>query len=345
MGQITSLFVHKCVDAAMVDTPDDPARRRSLFESVGVDPDAPVDPKLMVDDTAYYALCERVVREAEHGAAIPVRVGASMRCDDYGAFGLAWKTAPTLGGSYARAERYGKVLTSVSRHEVVEEGGALYMRLHRDGARDLGLRLSNEQTVVAVTQISREVSSRPFNPEAVFFTHAAPDDISAHEAYFGCPVYFSSDRDGLQVSAAALDVPNRLGDAGVSDFFDTHLERELAALADDGALARRVRIQISHALSQGVPNVTDVAGRLGMSARTLQRRLADTGYAYQQLVDAARRELAERLLQGTDYSLAEVAFMTGFSDQSAFTRAFKRWAGETPRSFRLSAARHASSPD
>ena len=344
MGRITSLFVHKVVNAAMAEAPDDHARRRTLFESVGVDPDAPVDPKLMVDDAEYYALCERVVREAEHGASIPVRVGASMRCDDYGAFGLAWKTALTLGGSYARAERYGKVLTSVSRHTLIEEGGRLYMRLHRDGARDLGLRLSNEQTVVAVTQISREVSLRPFNPDAVFFSHPAPDDISAHEAYFGCPVHFASDRDGLLVSPAALEVPNRLGDAGVSRFFDTHLERELAALADDSALARRVRIQISHALSQGVPNVTDVARRLGMSARTLQRRLADTGHAYQQLVDTARRELAERLLRGTDYSLAEVAFMTGFSDQSAFTRAFRRWAGETPRSFRLNAERDASNP-
>ncbi|MCB1718365.1 MAG: helix-turn-helix transcriptional regulator, partial [Candidatus Competibacteraceae bacterium] len=69
--------------------------------------------------------------------------------------------------------------------------------------------------------------------------------------------------------------------------------------------------------------------------RTLQRRLANRGYSYQTLVDESRRQLAERLLQKTDYSLAEVAFMTGFSEQSAFTRAFKRWAGQTPRSFRI----------
>jgi AraC-like DNA-binding protein len=59
------------------------------------------------------------------------------------------------------------------------------------------------------------------------------------------------------------------------------------------------------------------------------------GYSYQTLVDESRRQLAERLLRKTDFSLAEVAFMTGFSEQSAFTRAFRRWAGQTPRSFRL----------
>ena len=72
-----------------------------------------------------------------------------------------------------------------------------------------------------------------------------------------------------------------------------------------------------------------------MSGRTLQRRLADQGYSYQTLVDESRRQLAKRLLQQTDFSLVEVAFMTGFSEQSAFARAFKRWAGQTPRSYRI----------
>lgn len=74
-----------------------------------------------------------------------------------------------------------------------------------------------------------------------------------------------------------------------------------------------------------------------MSARTLQRRLADEGAVYQELVDEARRELSERLLRTTQYPLVEIAFLTGFAEQSGFTRAFKRWAGETPRSYRLGA--------
>ena len=78
---------------------------------------------------------------------------------------------------------------------------------------------------------------------------------------------------------------------------------------------------------------------VGRSGRTLQRKLSADGFSYQQLIDDARRTLAERLLQKTEYSLQEIAFLTGFSEQSAFTRAFKRWAGQTPRSFRLSASR------
>jgi len=74
-----------------------------------------------------------------------------------------------------------------------------------------------------------------------------------------------------------------------------------------------------------------------MSARTQQRRLSEQGHSFQSLVDRARQDLAQRLLVETDYSLAEVAFLTGFAEQSGFTRAFKRWAGQTPRSYRLGA--------
>jgi len=132
-----------------------------------------------------------------------------------------------------------------------------------------------------------------------------------------------------------LQTPNKLGDASISKFFDTHLEAELSDLEDEYSLDRQVRLQVSQALSEGVPMLSDVARRLGMSGRTLQRRLSDEGYSYQTLVDESRRQLAKHLLQQTDFSLVDVAFMTGFSEQSAFTRAFKRWAGQTPRSFRI----------
>ena len=335
MNQISTLFVHKVVGAATAGDPQDVARRSALLKFVGVDPDAPIDPKLMISDADYYKLCERVAREDDHGPSITIRVGSTMRCDDYGAFGLAWKSAINLRGSYARAERFARVLTSVSLYELRSEGGNNYMMLHRDGERSLGLRLSNEQTITAVTQISREVCQVAFSPDAVHFKHKAPKDISRHEEYFGCPVVFESDRDALQVSDEMLQTPNRLGDPRISEFFDTHLEKEVSELDDNTGLGQQVRIQISQTLSEGVPTISEIATRLGLSARTLQRRLAERGFSYQDLVDAARRELSERLLLGTEYSLAEIAFLTGFSEQSAFTRAFKRWSGQTPRSYRL----------
>jgi len=330
MGKVSSLFARKVVEEVT-----DGVDKHALLRSVGLERSRPVDPSLMIEDADYYAFLERAATADPDGTTLPLRAGAAMRCDDYGAFGLAWKSATTLRGSYDRAERYALVLTSVSTYEVEPTDAGAFMHLHRAGERHLGLRLSNEATIASIAAISREVSSAPFQPTAVHFKHGAPTSTADHEAYFGCPVHFGSDRDALLVSAETLRTPNKLGDPSISQFFETHLEAEVAKFGTKASLDRRVRDRISTTLSEGVPVLSDVARHLGMSGRTLQRRLADQGVSYQTLVDETRRQLATRLLRQTDFSLIEVAFMTGFSGQSAFTRAFKRWAGQTPRSFRL----------
>ncbi|NVJ69577.1 MAG: AraC family transcriptional regulator [Alphaproteobacteria bacterium] len=330
MGKVTSVFVRKVIQQV-----DNTVGRNELLLSVGLDPDAEPDPAVMISDEDHYAILERIVRAEPNGSSLPLRVGQSMECDDYGAFGLAWKSAPTLRGSYERAVRYALVLTSVSHYEIEDACNDTYMHLRRDGVRRLGLRLSNEITLASIVSISRQVSSEPFSPKAVFIKHAAPADISDHEQYFGCPVHFNADRDALLVSKLSLDVPNILGDEMMSRFFQTHLDADLARLEDNEALDGRVRLEVTKRLSEGLPELTTIAGELGMSARTLQRRLAEMGYSFQELVDDARRELSQTLLQETDYSLVDIAFLTGFSGQSGFNRAFKRWSGQTPRSYRL----------
>jgi len=187
--------------------------------------------------------------------------------------------------------------------------------------------------------LSREVCTQRVVPLAVHLSLPAPDDPSAFDAHFACPIHFGAPRDAFEVSDAQLALPNRLGDASISHFFDTHLDHALTELPEDDGLTRRVRSEISHALSEGVPTLTQMAKLLGMSRRTLQRRLAEVGVAYQALVSEVRRTLAEQLLRSSDYALAEVAFLTGFSDQSTFSRAFKRWSGQTPRAYRLSTPR------
>ncbi len=330
MRRITSLFVWKVLAQA-----DESLDKSSALRSLGINPDAPVDPSVMVSDDDYYSFFAAVANAGKDGASLPLRVGNSMRCDDYGSFGLAWKSAPDLRGSYERLARYAKVLTNVAEYEVrdIEEG--VLMILHREGIRTLGLRMSNEATIASIVSVSQQASSKPFHPLKVFFKHAGPGFSDIHEDHFGCPVEFNSELDALLVSKEAMSTPNHLGDPTIAKFFDDHLDQVLEKMDDDFDLARQVRICVSHQLSEGIPTISKIATNLGMSGRTLQRRLGENGYSFQNLVDEARRQLAEKLLRETDYPLIEIAFLTGFSEQSAFTRAFKRWAGQTPRSFRL----------
>lgn len=330
MGEITSLYVYKVIAQAR-----DGVITRDLVEGLGLAPDGAVDAALMVSSDAYYQFFADLEARDPDGLRLPLKIGAAMKSDEYGAFGLAWKSAPDLRGSYTRSQRYGRVLGSAEVYAMEATGDGVFYTLEKNGDGSRGMLLSNEASLSAVRQISAEVSSQPFTPEAVFFKHAARGDAAVYAEHFGCPVYFETGRDALLVPETALDVPNKLGDETIASFFDRHLEQELAALPEHNGLEQRVRKAVAKLLSEGVPALSAIATELGMSARTLQRRLSETGQSFQSLVDLARQELAQQLLRETDYSLAEVAFLTGFSEQSGFTRAFKRWSGKTPRSYRL----------
>lgn len=332
MSQITSLYVYKVISQASpgVET-------RDLVAALGLAPDGPVDYAQMVSAAAYYDFFAALADRDPEGLRLPLRIGAAMRSDEYGAFGLAWKSAPNLRGSYVRSERYGHVLGSAESYSLEPSGKGVFFNLEKAGDGRPGMLLSNEASMAAVNTISREVSTLSFMPLAVYFKHAPRGDTAVYEAHFGCPVHFESGRDALLVSEDSIDAPNKVGDASIARFFDRHLEQALTARTNDADLERQVRAAVANVLSEGVPTLSLIAAKLNMGSRTLQRRLAEQGHSFQSVVDKARKDLAQRLLRETDYSLAEVSFLTGFAEQSGFTRAFKRWAGQTPRSYRLGA--------
>ena len=328
MAYVTSLFVRKLVAAAGTGID-----QRAMLEGAGLDPDAPWDPKIMVSAVTYYELLESMAKQIDV-TELPVHVGASMRCDEYGALGLAWKAAPTLMASCSRIERYARIWTDVVSYELrAHPQGTLFM-LHREGDRRLGLRLSNEATLASAVSLSRQVCPVPFSPVEGFVQHKQPKSLAFHEAWFGCPVTFEADLDAVLISDAAMNRPNILGDEGISKYLMSDLDRELAKVKTPPPLIGKAKDAIAQALNEGTPRMADIAKGLGLSGRSFHRRLSDHGMSFQTLTDDTRRELAEGLLRDEQYSLAEVAFLTGFSEQSSLTRAFKRWLGTTPASYR-----------
>ncbi len=328
MGYVTSLFARKMVAAAGsgVDA-------STLLAEAGIDPEGPWDPKAMIPAATYYDMLERVAGRMDV-TDLPVRVGASMRLDEYGALGLAFKAATTLGASYARVERYARLWTSVVDYELRPDPRGTLFILHRPGERRLGMRLSNEATLASAVSIARQVCPVSVAPLEVRVRHPAPKRIDAHEDWFGCPVRFGADLDAILFSQEALARPNILGDEGISRYLISHLDAELSKIADDAPLVSQTKDAIAQALSEGAPKMADIARGLGLSARSFHRRLSEHGMSFQTLTEDTRRDLAEGLLRDERHSLAEIAFLTGFSEQSAFTRAFKRWVGMTPASYR-----------
>lgn len=330
MAYVTSLFARKMVAAA--GSGIDP---KATLASAGIDHEEPWDPKVMIPAVAYYDMLEAMAKKVDV-TELPVHVGASMRCDDYGALGLAWKAAPTLNGSCARVERYARLWTGVVSYELRPDPRGTLFILHRAGERRLGLRLSNEATLASAVSLSRQVCPVPFAPIEVFAQHTAPKSKAFHEEWFGCPFTFGADLDAVLISKEAMERSNILGDEGISRYLMSGLDAELAEFKNVPPLVSEAKDAIAQALNEGGPRMSDIAKGLGLSARSFHRRLSEHGLSFQTLTEETRRELAEGLLRDAQYSLADVAFLTGFSEQSSFTRAFKRWLGKTPANYRKS---------
>lgn len=306
-----------------------------LLSSVGLAPGAAADgTSQFVEAEAYYGMLERAAGDDDHG--LPFRYGAAFVPEDVGALGLAIKTAPTVGDALHRLARYIHVVSDTLEYELVDEGAGRAIALRGRPFHRRGAQLANECALAAVTSAVRQVAAGPLAIEAVSFRHAAPADTAPHGAYFGCPVRFGRPVDAVHLPHASLGVATRLGDEGLSAYLLGQLD-ELLAARDDSLVGHVLRA-VTDALPDGGAPRSQVARRLGMSERTLARRLSDEGWSFQQLVDRARRDAAEALLGDGDHTLTEVAFLTGFSDQSAFQRAFKRWTGRTPTAFRAEAS-------
>ena len=176
----------------------------------------------------------------------------------------------------------------------------------------------------------------PQPPELeVWFTHAEPGDLGEYRKTFGgAKLRFSAPWNGFVYDASRLDTKLASGDPSLHRVLRDHAERLLAELAPGDGLVEQVRGQVLSSLKDGPVAAVDVAAKLGVSRRTLTRRLRQQGTSFSELFDEVRQKAAIHYLQSSDHTVEDIAFLLGFSESSAFVRAFKRWQGVAPMGYR-----------
>jgi AraC-like DNA-binding protein len=176
----------------------------------------------------------------------------------------------------------------------------------------------------------RVATGEDWAPLEIRFAHRRPDEVGEHARFFRAPVHFSAGENAMVLAAELLDRPCVRADPALLAVLDRYAADLLARVPATGRLADRARTALVEMLRDGEPGAGRLASRLKMSARSLSRTLAAEGTSYRALLDQIRRETAARHLADDRIAIAEVAFLLGFSDLSAFYRAFKRWTGQTP---------------
>lgn len=282
------------------------------------------DARVPIDATyRCFAHCLEKTRDG----AFPIHVARSVSLEDYSVLGFASMTSPNAEIVFERMARYGHLISDSGVWHMKQTSTKLELSWVRAGKRTLGHRAANECAVAEIVGGLRAGFGAQVAPTRIHFRHSAPRDTKAHEKHFGTKVHWESARDGVDLPVAFLAARPTGENPALSRYFDDVLERRAKARA---TCADRVRAALVESLSSGPPQAAKLAKDLGMSERSLRRALADEGTTYRALLDDLRREAALELLEGKR-TVTETAFLLGFSETSALSRAFRRWYGTSTR--------------
>lgn len=259
--------------------------------------------------------------------------GRRHRVPMLGFWGLALACSPTLGSAARVGIEYAD-LTHTFLHWSMRRGGrmaSLVMRPARPMG-DLEVFLVERDAAAVATLLEELVGRRGVLREARF-AYPAPEWRAAYGEAFSCPVAFDADRHEFRIESAMLELPLPGGDPATAAAAEAQCRRLLERLGPGGGLTTLLRRLLL--ASRGVlPGQADAAAQLGLSERTLRRRLAEEGVSFRQLADGVRFELVSGYLEDTSLPLDEIAARTGFSDAANLSHAFRRWTGQTPGRWR-----------
>jgi AraC-like DNA-binding protein len=265
-----------------------------------------------------------------------LHLAASAPRGSYGVLEFCCRTAPTVREAVRRLTRYTALVSRLETFTWRTRGRRELVERTVPGGCRREARHDNEFSLAYLVRVARELIGEPaWTPRRVWFGHPAPANRRAFATSFGAAkLEFGADTSGVEVDRGDLDRANASADPALFEVLEEQIER--LALPPVRDLRAQLREAICLALRDGHPTLIRVARHLATSPRTLQRRIASQGTSFQALVDDTRAELATEYLRDPSRSLGEVAFLLGYSEPSAFVRAFRRWTGQTITTYRQS---------
>ena len=282
--------------------------------------------------TAQYFDLWRAVEDLSQDPAIGLRM--TVETD------TAMHPPATMSAFFARDYRDGlarlarfKRLCTPEQLQIAEADGDCSVTMDWPFATGPEPALSVDITFATLVELGRRATGRAVVPRRVEFARPGPVS-AAHAEYFGCPIRAEAPRNLLILDASDLDRPFPGHNPEMLEMLTPALGAALSEIEAQSSVAEQVKVVLKRSLASGQPSLTDVAKQLGMSERTLQRRITEDGSTFREILSDARREMGRRLLADPATDIDEVACLLGYQDTASFYRAFREWEGMPPNRWR-----------
>jgi AraC-like DNA-binding protein len=318
--------IAETLEAAGLDT-------HALFKEVGLELAALSDADARFP-TEGISLLWQLAATRSGNPAIGLTNSSVVRQGSFDVVAYAMMSSANLLGMLERAVRYVDILSDAATLTVADDREGHRLILELLGGNHPVPRQRFEFDLMTLLSFYRWVTNRDLRPLALELRFPPPADLKPYQDAFKCPLRFNAPANALLFARTDVTLPLPTAHTELAEVHERiaceHLQR-----LDPAQTCHRVRAVIIRHLPDGEPRRPKIATILGMSERTLQRRLAAEGTSFQRLLDDTRRELARHYLGQRNVSLADIAYLLGFSDQSSFFHASRRWFGSSPRDYRF----------
>ncbi len=326
--------------ALFAEMADQGVAAAALLQGTGLDARQLEDPQARISPPQKLT----VFRNALRLTTVPevgLRAGSRQRLSDFGVLGYALVSSRTFGEAALFGVKHVRLAGPVlEKHFRIDGDDAVFIG---HDVLDLGevLPLATEFWFASVLKLCQCVLEAPMPSRRLLLPYPRPAYAAAYERLFGCPVDFDAGVMEWHFDAAVMRAPSPNANPITAGLCTQFCQRMLQSLPDETDLSRRIRTACLNSRGE-FPNADEMAARLGLSVRTLHRRLAEQGQHYQHIVDEVRRSLAIEFLKNTSLPVEEIAGRVGFSEASNFRKAFRKWTGRPPAHYRSGAAVTAS---
>lgn len=308
----------------------------ALLEEVGVERAVLYDPDGSIPFDTVRLLWRRAY-ELSGDPDLALHAAEQLPFGAYKVLDFLARHAPTIGGAFEAVSRYFPIINPAIELPIVRGAEEVRFGIQSPGDPAGLTRPYVEYVFAAVFLRTREARGEPFRLRAVEFAFPTPTQTSERERIFDCTLQFGTRASAMVLDREVWDEPNEPADADLYAVLSDYANLRVQSVSRDPDSVAQVRGAIDRQLQGGDPSLERVAAELKLSPRTLQRRLAKHSVRYGDLLDSAREGAARGYLSDPQLSVAEVAYLLGFSEQSSFNRAFKRWTGKAPAAYRRGA--------
>jgi len=281
----------------------------------------------------------RVIANHTTQPTIGLRLGKDVQARELGLVGYVMACSKTLGDALKRLDRYDRIVSDTLNVELDAAVDGTWVRLHVESPLR-AFRPAADARVAALVSVCRELVAGRIDPVTVRLPYRRPVHTAEYDEFFRAPLEFGSLATAFLLRAADLERGVAQCDETLAGYLDRLAQQLLAPIAERPTVREQIRRRLWADLPDGVPELGTLARGLGMSRRTLQRRLRDDGTTFHQVLVEFRREAAPALLGDGRLAVSEVAFLLGYEDPSSFQRAFRAAFGVSPRMFRRKAVPH-----